>query len=133
MPNLIGHFDKQPHFTGWREGLGPTTPVIEGDKLYGRGVSDDGYAPFATIILIQILQELGLEHPRCVLVFEGDEESGSEHLPIYLEKLKIKIGSPDIIFALDSGCVNYEQLWLVSSLRGLLSISLLTNNPQALQ
>ena len=30
---LYGHLDKQPEMTGWREGLGPWQPVIEGDKL----------------------------------------------------------------------------------------------------
>ncbi|MCK7579343.1 MAG: hypothetical protein MZV65_28855 [Chromatiales bacterium] len=35
--------DKQPEMAGWREGLGPWQPVIEGDRLYGRG-ADDGYA-----------------------------------------------------------------------------------------
>lgn len=44
-----GHYDKQPHFPGWREGFGPTTPVIEGHRMYGRGVADDGYAPYAAI------------------------------------------------------------------------------------
>ena len=44
---LYGHLDKQPEMTGWREGLGPWTPVIEGDRLYGRGGADDGYAAFA--------------------------------------------------------------------------------------
>ena len=34
---LYGHLDKQPEMTGWREGLGPWEPKIEGDKLYGRG------------------------------------------------------------------------------------------------
>lgn len=46
---MYGHFDKQPPFEGWREGLGPTTPVIEGDVLYGRGAADDGYAIYASI------------------------------------------------------------------------------------
>ena len=32
---FYGHFDKQPPFEGWREGFGPTTPVIEDGKLYG--------------------------------------------------------------------------------------------------
>ena len=44
---LYGHLDKQPEMTGWGEGLGPWKPVIEGDKLYGRGGADDGYAIFA--------------------------------------------------------------------------------------
>src|SRR5262247_1080811 len=46
---LYGHLDKQPEMTGWRDGLGPWTPVIEGDKLYGRGGADDGYAIFASL------------------------------------------------------------------------------------
>src|SRR3974390_3415586 len=43
---LYGHIDKQPEMTGWRDGLGPWEPVIEQDKLYGRGGADDGYAVF---------------------------------------------------------------------------------------
>ena len=39
---LYGHLDKQPEMTGWNEGLGPWTPVLRGDKLYGRGSADDG-------------------------------------------------------------------------------------------
>ncbi len=38
---LYGHMDKQPEMTGWEEGLGPWTPVLRGDKLYGRGGADD--------------------------------------------------------------------------------------------
>jgi acetylornithine deacetylase/succinyl-diaminopimelate desuccinylase-like protein len=41
---LYGHLDKQPEMTGWFEDLGPWTPVLKGDKLYGRGGADDGYA-----------------------------------------------------------------------------------------
>src|SRR5688572_6740403 len=39
---LYGHLDKQPEMTGWRDDLGPWTPVLEDDKLYGRGGADDG-------------------------------------------------------------------------------------------
>ena len=44
---LYGHLDKQPEMEGWREGLGPWTPVREGERLFGRGGADDGYAAFA--------------------------------------------------------------------------------------
>ena len=40
---------------GWLEGLGPTTPVIRDNKLYGRGGSDDGYSTFAVILCIKAL------------------------------------------------------------------------------
>lgn len=79
---LYGHFDKQPWMTGWREGLGPTTPVIEGDKLFGRGAADDGYALFGSVLAVKTLQEHGIPHPRCIIFIEGDEESGRYKLLI---------------------------------------------------
>jgi len=49
---VYGHYDKQPPFEGWSKGRGPWTPVIEGDRLYARGVADDGYAlPSALLAL----------------------------------------------------------------------------------
>jgi acetylornithine deacetylase/succinyl-diaminopimelate desuccinylase-like protein len=74
-PFLIGHYDKQPHMEGWREGLGPTTPVVDNGKLYGRGAIDDGYAVYGAIASIKACQEFHLNHPRCIIIIEGDEES----------------------------------------------------------
>ena len=54
---LYGHLDKQPEMAGWREGLGPWTPVLEGDKLYGRGGADDGYAIFASLTAINAVRK----------------------------------------------------------------------------
>ena len=80
--------------TGWREGLGPWTPVREGDRLYGRGGADDGYATFASLTALRVLKEQGAPHARCVILIEGCEESGSSDLPYYLEALADRIGSP---------------------------------------
>ena len=52
---LYGHLDKQPEMEGWREDLGPWVPKREGDKLYGRGGADDGYAAFASLTAIEAL------------------------------------------------------------------------------
>src|SRR4029077_2920577 len=49
---LYGHLDKQPEMVGWTEGYGPWIPRIEGDKLYGRGGADDGYAMFGALSAI---------------------------------------------------------------------------------
>ena len=38
---LYGHLDKQPEMVGWFDDLGPWKPVLKGDKLYGRGGTDD--------------------------------------------------------------------------------------------
>ena len=55
---LYGHLDKQPEMEGWRDGLGPWTPVIEGDRLYGRGGADDGYSAFAALTAISASTEI---------------------------------------------------------------------------
>jgi acetylornithine deacetylase/succinyl-diaminopimelate desuccinylase-like protein len=116
---LYGHMDKQPEMSGWREGLGPWQPVLDGERLYGRGSADDGYAMFACIGAIGALQANSIRHARCVVIIEACEESGSFDLPHYIEHLAPRIGQPSLCIALDSGCGNYEQLWLTTSLRGL--------------
>ena len=116
---LYGHLDKQPEMTGWADDLGPWTPVIKGDKLYGRGGADDGYAIFGSLTAIRALQEQGLPHARCVVLIEACEESGSYDLPAYVDHLADRIGKPSLVVCLDSGCANYDQLWCTTSLRGL--------------
>jgi acetylornithine deacetylase/succinyl-diaminopimelate desuccinylase-like protein len=116
---LYGHLDKQPEMTGWREGFGPWVPVIEDGKLYGRGSADDGYAVFAALSAIAALEAEGLPHARCVGIIETCEESGSYDLPAYLEALAPRLGPVDFVVGLDSGCGDYERLWVTTSLRGL--------------
>jgi acetylornithine deacetylase/succinyl-diaminopimelate desuccinylase-like protein len=116
---LYGHLDKQPEMTGWSEGLGPWMPVLKGDKLYGRGGADDGYAIFGSLAALLALQEQGIAHARCVIMIEACEESGSYDLPYYVDHLAPRIGNPSLVVCLDSGCGNYDQLWLTTSLRGM--------------
>lgn len=127
---IYGHLDKQPEMSGWREGLGPWQPVIEDGKLYGRGGADDGYAIFSALSAIAALQAQNQAHPRCVLLLETSEESGSPDLPAYMQALSPRIGTPDLVIALDSGCGDYARLWSTASLRGMvggaLSVSVLT-------
>ena len=116
---LYGHLDKQPEMTGWSDGLGPWQPVIRGDKLFGRGGADDGYAIFGSLAALLALQEQKIPHSRCVIMIEACEESGSYDLPYYVDHLAERIGKPSLVVCLDSGCGNYEQLWCTTSLRGL--------------
>ncbi|WP_123056607.1 M20/M25/M40 family metallo-hydrolase, partial [Coxiella endosymbiont of Rhipicephalus microplus] len=53
---LYGHMDKQPEMVGWDADLGPWKPILKGNKLYGRGGADDGYAIFASLTVIATLQ-----------------------------------------------------------------------------
>lgn len=116
---LYGHLDKQPEMTGWDQDLGPFKPVLRGDRLYGRGAADDGYAIFASLTAIHILQRQGKPHARCIILIEACEESGSFDLPFYIDHLKERMGEPSLVICLDSCCENYDQLWATTSLRGI--------------
>jgi acetylornithine deacetylase/succinyl-diaminopimelate desuccinylase-like protein len=116
---LYGHLDKQPEMAGWAEGYGPWEPVLKDGRLYGRGGADDGYAMFGALSAILALKAQGEAHARCTVLIEACEESGSYDLPAYVDHLAVRLGSPSLVICLDSGCANYEQLWLTTSLRGL--------------
>ena len=115
---LYGHYDKQPEMVGWWDGYGPWTPIQKDDRLYGRGGADDGYAAYASLSAIGALQQQGIPHSRIVVLIEGCEESGSTDLPYYMDHLEKRIGKPSLVVCLDSGCGNWDQLWMTTSLRG---------------
>ncbi len=127
---LYGHLDKQPEMEGWRPDLGPWTPVRQGDRLYGRGGADDGYAAFASLTALEAVQRSGGSHGRCVILIEASEESGSPDLPAHIDALAERLGNVGLVVCLDSGCATYDTLWLTTSLRGLvdgtLDISIVT-------
>ena len=121
---LYGHLDKQPPLAEWRAGLGPWEPVRDGERLYGRGGADDGYAAFAALSAIEAVRAAGGVHRRCVLLIEASEESGSPDLPAHLEQLGDRLTGTDLVIALDSWCWSYDRLWVTTSLRGLLGVEL---------
>jgi acetylornithine deacetylase/succinyl-diaminopimelate desuccinylase-like protein len=118
---MYGHLDKQPEFNGWRRDLGPWTPKYEDGRLYGRGAADDGYAVYASIAAIQVLKAQGVPHPRIVGLIETCEESGSYDLLPYIDALRTRLGEVGLVVCLDSGAGNYDQLWLTTSLRGMVA------------
>src|SRR5205809_6513605 len=117
---LYGHCDKQPERVGWAAGAGPWIPGRRGNRLFGRGAGDDGYAAFAALTAIEALQAQGMAHRRCVVLIEASEESGSPDLPAYVEALADRI-RPGLVVCLDSGCGDYDHLWATTSLRGIIS------------
>jgi acetylornithine deacetylase/succinyl-diaminopimelate desuccinylase-like protein len=101
--------------------------VIEDGKLYGRGGADDGYAIYSAITALLALQEQQISHSRVIVLIEASEESGSPDLPFYMEQLNDKLENTSLVICLDSGCGDYERLWLTTSLRGLVGGELRVN------
>jgi len=120
---LYGHLDKQPPLGDWADGLGPFEPVRRGDRLYARGVADDGYAIFVALLGIRALEREGTEHARCVVLIEASEESSSSDLEAHLDELQGELGEVDLLICLDSGALTYDRLWVTTSLRGTVNVT----------
>ncbi|NUT49317.1 MAG: M20/M25/M40 family metallo-hydrolase [Saccharothrix sp.] len=120
---MYGHLDKQPPVGGWGEGLGPWTPVVRDGRLYGRGAADAGYSGYAASAAIEGVRRSGGAHARCVVLLETGEESGSPDLPAYLDHLRPRLGDVSLVVCLDSGGNDYDRMWLTTSLRGLVQVT----------
>jgi len=67
-------------------------PVRRGDRLYARGVADDGYSTFSALLALESLEANAIAHARCVVLIEASEESGSSDLEFYLDALREHLG-----------------------------------------
>jgi acetylornithine deacetylase/succinyl-diaminopimelate desuccinylase-like protein len=121
---LYGHLDKQPPLGDWSEGLGPYEPVRRDDRLYARGVGDDGYSTFSALLAVEAMEAQSIPHSRCVVLIEASEESGSPDLEAYLDLLKDHLGNVELMICLDSGALTYDRLWVTTSLRGVVNVDL---------
>lgn len=121
---LYGHFDKQPPLGDWSDGLAPFVPVRRENRLYARGVADDGYATFAALLALEELEAQGIAHGRYVVLIEASEESGSPDLEAHLDALSDHLGNVDLMICLDSGALTYDRLWVTTSLRGVVNVEL---------
>ena len=115
---LYGHLDKQPPLGDWSAGLDPFTPVRRGHLLFGRGSADDGYALPAALLAIEAADAADIPRGRCIVLIEASEESGSPDLDAHLDALLPSIADVDLVICLDSGALDYERLWVTTSLRG---------------
>jgi acetylornithine deacetylase/succinyl-diaminopimelate desuccinylase-like protein len=120
---IYGHLDKQPALGEWSEGLAPFTPVRRDDRLYARGVADDGYALFTALLGVGALDRDGTGHGRVVVLIEAAEESSSVDLEAHLDALGGELAEVDLLVCLDSGALTYDRLWITTSLRGMVILT----------
>ena len=82
-----GHYDVVPPGSGWTRD--PFTPVIEGDRIYGRGSTDMKGGIAATIAALKKIRDSGIGKNLTIeAVFVPDEESGGVGTRYYVENAK---------------------------------------------
>ena len=93
---ILAHLDVVPTGDGWNHD--PFGAEIEGDRIYGRGTSDDKGPAVASLFAMQAVKQAGIPLKREVRLILGcDEESGWADMEYYRKHCDMpKVGfSPD--------------------------------------
>ncbi|MCI5955529.1 MAG: Sapep family Mn(2+)-dependent dipeptidase, partial [Clostridiales bacterium] len=112
---ILAHLDVVPAGDGWQ--VDPFGAEIDGDRMYGRGTSDDKGPAVAALYAMYALKKAGVPLRREVRLILGcDEESGWECMKYYTAHCDMpKTGfSPDASYPV----INTEKGLLHLSLRG---------------
>ena len=62
---------------------------------------------------------------KIFIAIEGGEESGSPDLMYYLNKIAEDMGKTDFMICMDSRCIVYNTLWIITSLRDISKVELI--------
>ena len=82
---ILSHLDVVAEGTGWTKE--PFKMEIDGNKIYGRGVTDDKGPAVVALWALKACKDLGININKKVrLIFGADEECGSSDLKYYFQK-----------------------------------------------
>lgn len=96
---VLGHLDVVPAGDGWS--VPPFAATLEGDRLIGRGTSDDKGPALAALYAMRAIKEAGVPLKKSIRLILGcDEESGWEDMDYYCKHTDMpEMGfSPDASF-----------------------------------
>jgi acetylornithine deacetylase/succinyl-diaminopimelate desuccinylase-like protein len=118
---LYAHHDVQPPGDSALWDTEPFEATLRGDRLFGRGASDDKSGIITHLTSLKTLISLAAEVRVGVTVFiEGEEEAGSESFPEFLKTNHSDLAA-DLIIVADSGNWSEDVPALTTALRGMVS------------
>ncbi len=106
---VLGHLDVVPAGDGWT--VDPFAAVRDGDRMYGRGTSDDKGPSLCALYAMKAIKAAGIPLKRSIRLILGcDEESGWEDMDWYCRHADMpEMGfSPDASFPI----INTEKAML---------------------
>jgi len=127
---IYGHYDVQPvdPLDEWL--TPPFEPTIKDDgKIYGRGTSDDKGQLFVHVKALEaILKNNGSLPVNVKIIFEGEEEAGSNHLEEFIHNNK-ELLSCDTAIISDTEWVTDGLPSICYSLRGICFVEIKVTGP----
>ncbi|MBI2407020.1 MAG: dipeptidase [Gemmatimonadetes bacterium] len=116
---VYGHYDVQPPEPLELWTTPAFEPTVRDGKLFARGSVDDKGQLFAHVAALEVLLEVRGKLPvNVILIAEGEEEVGSEHLAPFIEEHKKRLACDGVVIS-DSSMFAPGIPSILSSLRGL--------------
>jgi len=125
---VISHMDIVPEgdLDLWK--TDPYDPVLKKDKLFGRGVEDNGQSLTSSLFAAKALLDSGIRQPRTVKIcFVADEEVGSKFGIQYLVKQNL-FTKDDLILVPDAGSPDGSKIEVVE--KSHLQLKVITRGKQ---
>lgn len=127
LPTVLvyGHGDVVPgQENKWRDGLGPWKPVVEEDRIYGRGTADNKGQHWINFTALRtVLRAKGKLGFNCKILMEMGEERGSYGLRAFCEIHKERLAA-DVLIASDGPRLNSATPTVMLGSRGSQNIAL---------
>jgi acetylornithine deacetylase/succinyl-diaminopimelate desuccinylase-like protein len=120
LPTVLvyGHYDVQPAdpLNLWHSPA--FEPVVKDGKIYARGACDDKGQFYMHIKAFEIMMKQNSLPCNVKFMIEGEEEVGSDNLPIFVKEYKDKLKA-DVILISDTSLISLEHPSITVGLRGL--------------
>src|SRR3954471_7905102 len=127
---VYGHYDVQPAEPLDLWDSPPFEPTLRDGKIYARGSVDDKGQLFLHIKALEAhLQARGSLPVNVIVLAEGEEEVGSEHLAEFIEANKTRLACDAVVIS-DSAMFAPGLPSILSSLRGLAYFEINVQGPQ---
>ena len=97
---LYGHYDVFPVSgqAGWA--TNPFEPVLDGDRIWGRGAGDNKGQFLAMLAALRWWKSQPGGLPiRVKVILEGEEEAGSKHLPEFVERNRAELAADLCVYS----------------------------------
>lgn len=126
---IYGHYDVQPAEPLELWDSPPFELTDRGDRVYGRGATDDKAGVVGTLMVLRTLKENGvLPQVNLKLFFEGEEEIGSPNVASIVAKNR-ELLTCDLVVSVDGAQPSIEQPALMLGLRGGFAATLHVKGP----
>jgi acetylornithine deacetylase/succinyl-diaminopimelate desuccinylase-like protein len=128
---VYAHYDVQPPGAAAAWLTPPFEPTIRGERMYGRGTSDDKGPMLAALGAIErVLEERGRLPVNVRILLEGEEEIGSPNLEPALLANRDALRA-DVAVSADGAMWSAEQPSLNVAARGMVAVDVSVRGPSA--